>query len=277
MLMSFQYKKKEYDSIPILITLLGIDHHQEPVYRTQGIPMNQFLYCKEGAGELLLDNRKYVIEEGQGFLILKDEPHEYHALEDEDWVLDIIGFNGNIVPLLLRSINLTRSGAFQLTQNGRDLLELHYTRTLRLSRQEIPRKHMILSQEIYSFLTDISTSITRINSKVTDYGNPTITQVIEYMEANYGDDISLDTLAHLVSRTPEYLCSIFKEHTGTTINKYLNQIRLLQASLLLVQEPSMPINEIAAQCGFRSASYFGKQFLKQYEATPNQYRLDHII
>lgn len=274
MLKSFQYKKNEYDSIPLLITLLGIDHHQEPVYRTHGIPMSQFLYCKEGKGELILDNRKYVIDKGQGFLILKDVPHEYHAVEG-DWVLNIVGFNGNIVPLLLRSLKIYQSGAYSLGK--RDIIEAHHAKLLAISEQTIPNKHMVFSQELYCFLTDLSLSLTRISSGAADYGNPTITQVIEYMETNYQEDISLDTLASLVSRTPEYLCSIFKEHTGLTINKYLNSIRLLHASLMLVQEPSLPVNEVATACGFRSPSYFGKQFLKHYNATPNQYRMEHIM
>lgn len=274
MLKSFQYKKNEYNNIPLLLVLLGKDHHQEPVYRVHGVPIYQFFYCKNGQGEVIIDNRKYVIDKGQCFVILKDTPHEYHSTSD-DWILDIIGFNGNIVPLLLRTLKMNQSGAYLLS--GRDLLSTHYDKLIEISNQTIPRKHMILSQELYGFLTDLANSLTHIVSGVADYGNPTITRVIEYMESNYSEDIPLDTLASLVSRTPEYLCSIFKEHTGVTVGKYLANIRMLHATILLVQEPSLPINQVAQACGFRSPSYFGKQFLSKYGVTPNQYRMNHMI
>ena len=274
MLRSFQYKKNEYDSIPLQLVLLGIDHEQEPVYRMHGINLNQILYCKEGQGELILDNRKYVIDKGQCFIILKNTPHEYHSTGDK-WILDIVGFNGSIVPLLLRALKINSSGAYLLS--NREVLEAHHKKLLEIAEQNNRHKHMLLSQETYALLTDLTYCLTHIASGSADYGNPTITQVIEYLEAHYGEDVSLDTLSSITSRTPEYLCSIFKEHTGLTIVKYLNRIRLLHAQILLAQEPSMSINEIAEKCGYSSASYFGKVFAKQYKLTPNQYRMSHLM
>ena len=274
MLRSYQYKKNEYDIIPLQLVLLGDNHEQEPVYRLHGIGLNQILYCKDGQGELILDNRKYIIDKGQCFILLKNTPHEYHRTADS-WVLDIVGFNGAIVPLLLRALKINSSGAYLLS--NRELFESHHHRLLEISEQNSKHKHMLLSQELYALLTDLTYCLTHISSGSADYGTPTITAVIEYMEINYGEDISLDTLAQITSRTPEYLCSIFKEHTGITIVKYLSNIRLLHAQILLVQEPSMPINEIAKKCGYSSASYFGKVFYKQYKLTPNQYRMSHII
>ena len=274
MIKSFQYKKKEYDTIPLQLVLLGHNHDQEPVYRMHGININQILYCKEGQGELILDNRKYIIDKGQCFIILKNTPHEYHSTGGK-WILDIVGFNGSIVPLLLRALKISSSGAYLLS--NRELLEAHHQKLLEISEQNSPRKHMLLSQETYALLTDLTYSLTHIVSDSADYGNPIITHVIEYMESHYSEDISLDTLAQVTSRTPEYLCTIFKEHTGLTIVKYLNGIRLLHAKIMLVQEPAMSVNELAKNCGYSSASYFGKVFLKQYGLTPNQYRMSHLM
>ena len=274
MLRSFQYKKNEYDTIPLQLVLLGANHDQEPVYRMHGINLSQLLYCKEGQGELILDNRKYVIDKGQCFIILKNTPHEYHSTGGK-WILDIIGFNGSIVPLLLRALKINSSGAYLLS--NRDILEAHHKKLLEISEQNSKHKHMLLSQETYALLTDLTYCLTHIASQAADYGNPTITRIIEYLESHYGEDISLDTLAQITSRTPEYLCSIFKEHTGLTIVKYINGIRLLHAKILLVEEPSMSVSEIAIKCGYSSASYFGKVFLKQYKLTPNQYRMSHLM
>ena len=274
MLRSFQYKKNESDSIPLKLILLGSDHEQEPVYRMHGINLNQILYCKEGQGELILDSRKYVIDKGMCFIILKNTPHEYRSTGGK-WLLDIVGFDGSIAPLLLRALKIHSSGAYLLS--NRDLFELHHQKLLELSTTTSRHRKTLLSQETYAFITDLAFCLTHVASNAADYGNPTITQAIGYMEAHYEEDISLDTLAQVTSRTPEYLCSIFKEHTGVTIVNYLNGIRLLHSTILLVQEPSMSIKEIAKLCGFSSASYFGKVFSKRYKMTPNQYRMSHIM
>lgn len=274
MLRSFQYKKNEYDAIPLKLVLLGANHDQEPVYRMHGINLNQIIFCKEGQGELILNNRKYVIDKGQCFIIFSNTPHEYHSTGGK-WILDIVGFNGSIVPLLFRALKINSSGAYLLS--NREMLEDHHKKLIEIAEQNSRHKHMLLSQETYALITDLSFCLTHIASGSADYGNPTITQTIEYLEAHYGEDVSLDTLAQITSRTPEYLCSIFKEHTGLTIVKYLNGIRLLHAQILLVQEPSMSIKEIAEKCGYSSASYFGKVFFKQYKLTPNQYRMSHIM
>ncbi len=273
-LKSFQYKKNEYEKLPLLLVLLGHNHDQEPVYRTHGVPMYQILYCKEGQGELIVDNRKYYIEKGQCFFIQKDAPHEYHSTSKK-WILNIVGFTGPIVPILLRTLKLDSSGTYLLKTNSN--FQSHMETLIQISNDDSPRTRLLLSQELYSLLTDLTSELTHIKSSAADYGNPTITHVIEYIESHYYEDISLDTLADISSRTPEYLCSVFKKHTGLTIISYINNIRLLHASIALIQTPSKPINEISNECGFRSPSYFGKLFSKHYGMTPQKYRLQHIL
>lgn len=275
MLQAFQNRKNDFNTIPLLLSLLGKDHHQEPVYRTHGVPINQVFFCKSGQGEVLIDSRKYVIDKSQCFVILKDIPHEYHCTSGEDWVLDIIGFNGAIVPLLLRTLKLNTSGAYLLGK--RDLIESHVNSIVELAANNDKNLNMLLSQKLYCLLTDLSKVITSVSSAGADYGNPTITQVIDYIESNYSNDISLENLAEIAHRTPEYLCNIFKKCTGSTPVGYITSVRLIHAMTLLVQEPSLPVNQVAIQCGFRSPSYFGKVFAKHYGMTPSDYRMKHIM
>ncbi len=274
MLYSFQTRKTDYDRIPIILTMLGISHHQEPVYRPRGLPVHQIFYCTAGKGEVLIDNRKYVIEKNQCFFIMKDTTHEYHSVKGQDWVLDIVGFNGAIAPLLLRMLRLNKSGACLMRRI--EVFEEHIDKLDEISRGNYQRKKVMLSKELYSLLVDLSQDITLVASERADYGNPIITQTIDYIEQHCGEDISLDQMANAVSRTPEYLCSLFKKYMGITPLNYITNTRLLRAKLLLVREPATPIVEIAARCGFSNPSYFGHVFKKNYSMTPNQYRMKYI-
>ncbi len=275
MLKAFQYRKNDYNNIPVLLTLLGTEHQQEPVYRTHGVPMNQIIFCKSGQGQLIVDKRKYVIDKNQCFIILKDTPHEYHSISDDNWIVDIVGFNGAIVPTLLRTLKMNLSGAYQLSHI--DVPRKHIQKLLALSSAKGKPANIELSQELFCLLTDLSLLITSVTSDGIDYGNPVITQAIDYIESNYAEDISLDELASYVHRTPEYLCKIFKQYTGSTPVNYINGIRLIHAMNMLVEEPSLPINQVALKCGFRSPSYFGRVFSKRYQMSPNEYRMKNIM
>ncbi|MGR4072539.1 helix-turn-helix domain-containing protein [Streptococcus parasuis] len=67
------------------------------------------------------------------------------------------------------------------------------------------------------------------------------------------------------------LCKCFKERTGQTIFQYLNQYRI-HKSIYLLEQTNKYMIEIALDCGYESDSYYIKQFRKQMNQTPKQYR-----
>ena len=58
---------------------------------------------------------------------------------------------------------------------------------------------------------------------------------------------------------------------GVGFNEYVAGLRVEQAKQLL-RETNLKINQIASQCGFRSASYFIVVFRKQTGLSPSEYR-----
>ena len=98
-------------------------------------------------------------------------------------------------------------------------------------------------------------------------------EIVLYLEDHFDKDISLDDLSAYLHKTPEYLCTSFKSITGETIMHYLRRIRIHRAKVLLMETPDTNIREIAALCGFSSASYFGRVFKESTGYTPQGYRL----
>lgn len=49
---------------------------------------------------------------------------------------------------------------------------------------------------------------------------------MEYVQAHYGETISLADAAGLLSITPEHFCRLFRRYTGQTFLAYVNQIRM---------------------------------------------------
>lgn len=98
--------------------------------------------------------------------------------------------------------------------------------------------------------------------------------VLEYLEQNYRQDITLDTLAGVFHISPAYLSSQFSQKTGQTFTRYLGGLRIKQAMELLAQS-DLSIEQIALESGFRNSNYFFRLFKRTAGRTAGEYRRLH--
>ena len=95
--------------------------------------------------------------------------------------------------------------------------------------------------------------------------------VIEYITQNYDQKIYIETLAEMVSLSPDYFTKMFKDSIGKTPIDYINGIRV-NHSLRLLTMTDIPINEIADELGFSNPNYFHKIFKSYMQTSPLAYR-----
>ncbi|NLU08393.1 MAG: helix-turn-helix transcriptional regulator, partial [Clostridiales bacterium] len=92
-----------------------------------------------------------------------------------------------------------------------------------------------------------------------------------YINKNYRNNITLDTVANMVHLNSSYFSSIFKKEIGMNFSSYLNKIRIEQ-SMFLLRNTDYSILNIALEVGFEDQSYFSKVFKNFTGMTPKQYR-----
>lgn len=95
--------------------------------------------------------------------------------------------------------------------------------------------------------------------------------IIEYIDKNYFEKITLNYLSCLVNLNSEYLCRLFKKATGSTIGDYINFVRISKAEKLL-STTDKTISEISMDTGFASVSYFNRVFKSYKKCSPSVYK-----
>jgi AraC-like DNA-binding protein len=96
-------------------------------------------------------------------------------------------------------------------------------------------------------------------------------QVVEFIQAHIDEPINLRQLASVVSLSPFHFHREFKRSTGLTPGKYIFELRIKQAKVLLC-ESDLPLAQVAVQVGFADQSHFTVAFRKATSMTPRMYR-----
>ncbi|QHS53184.1 AraC family transcriptional regulator [Edaphobacter sp. 12200R-103] len=92
---------------------------------------------------------------------------------------------------------------------------------------------------------------------------------LDYMEANYDRNLSLDELAGLSSYSASHFLRMFRDVVGLTPHAYLTQFRIELAITLL--RSGTPLIDIAGLVGFTDQSHFTRKFKRILGVTPGQY------
>ena len=95
--------------------------------------------------------------------------------------------------------------------------------------------------------------------------------VIDYVEEHFGEKIYIETLADMITVSPDYFTKMFKDSIGKTPIDYINGIRINKA-LELLSVGSVSVNEIAEIIGFSNPNYFHKIFKQYMDTSPLAYR-----
>lgn len=97
----------------------------------------------------------------------------------------------------------------------------------------------------------------------------TIEGVLNYINSNLENDLSIDTIASEFFISKYYLMRKFKNQIGSSIHNYVVQKRLILARSLISDGLSM--SSLCSRCGFNDYSSFVRAFKKVYGVSPSNY------
>ena len=95
--------------------------------------------------------------------------------------------------------------------------------------------------------------------------------IFDQILKNFKEEISIEKLAQMTNFSKAAFCRYFKARTQKTFIEYLSEVRINQACKLL-RESEMSILEICYESGFNNLSNFNRQFRKQMDTNPKEFR-----
>lgn len=133
------------------------------------------------------------------------------------------------------------------------LLSIAHTIIFILSTQELP-------------------SVSALSIAHTPKNIPTeVLKILSYINQHYSQPITLKKLCDKFFLSKVSLCKKFKNVMHCSIMEYVSITRLSKAKLLL-RDTNKSIEDIAMECGFSSANYFGLIFKKEVGLSPLNYK-----
>ena len=110
-----------------------------------------------------------------------------------------------------------------------------------------------------------------LGSAVQNKKNRHIDQMLLMLEENYGEQVTLSSIAEQLGLSPSYVSRIFKEEQGVTFLEYLTEVRM-KFGKQLIATTNLKIKEIGERVGYVKTTYFIKLFKEATGMTPGEYR-----
>jgi AraC-like DNA-binding protein len=236
----------------------------------------EIYYSISGGKQFLIDNKAYKIEPGDLFFINQYESHYLTQIDQDEHERIVISLH----PDFLRSLSTPATEldycfthrepgfshriSLNKNQQQRFMYYIHKITSLSGYAEDVLERIAITELMVFfnkEFLTRQQKAETAENFNY-QYDQQ-VKDILEY--------ISIQLLADHFFLSKSFICRIFKQSTGTTVNKYLTARRISIAKALLSEGAS--VNEVYEQCGFLDYSTFLKAFTKTVGLSPKKYSM----
>ncbi|RJL00924.1 AraC family transcriptional regulator [Paracoccus aestuarii] len=97
-------------------------------------------------------------------------------------------------------------------------------------------------------------------------------RAIGHLRDNLNEPLSETELARLTGQSQSAFSRAFKRHTGTTLVRYRNELRIDLAGHMLLSDPDAKVADICFDVGFSNLSNFNRHFLKLKRMSPSEFR-----
>jgi AraC-like DNA-binding protein len=231
----------------------------------------QLLYITNGNGVFTFGNNKQseLISEGKMFFLMPGVWHTYQPLENSGWKEYWIGFKGTIIEkIVTEGFFLNRLPVFNIGFNER-IIDL-YLKAIEIANEERAGYQQALAGIVMHII-----GLMYYRDKTRGFENEDLISKINKAKVIMRESVYKNIFAEDIAKTLNISYSgfrrAFKEFTGTSPSKYMMELKLNEAKLLL-STSFQSVKNISYSLNFENPEYFSVFFKKRTGITPVEYR-----
>lgn len=231
----------------------------------------EILYVAGGAGEAILEGKKFRLAPGDLVVVNPGTLHEERSDAKAPLRLIFLAIRDFAVPglpagcLSQEKYRVLSCGEYQYK------MDIYLRELLQETSSQI-EFYQEISQGLVSALLVLVMRLIRINPEDEAALSQECQKIKEYLDQNFTSPITLDSLSETVYISKHYLSHLFKEQTGVSPIKYLTSKRMEKACELL-SETELPVSEVSKAVGYENPLYFSQVFKRIYGISPVKYRM----
>lgn len=241
-------------------------------------PFSELFYVVNGSGSFVAEGSEFPVGKNDMVIINPHVQHTEKSLRTTPLEYIVLGIDG--LSFSFENIASAQDGIFMKTAAGAvckyNMQSANVYAYLNIMLEEITSKeenYETVCQNLLEVLLICMLRNDNLSIIQNDHTalNRECTQIKNYLDANYAENITLDTLAALTHMNKYYMVHAFTKHTGLSPINYLLQKRIQEGKYLL-ETTTYSIAQISTMLGFSSQSYFSQAFKKAAGKTPIQHR-----
>ncbi len=232
-------------------------------------------YISKGYGTFKINDEVYNLKQGDIFILLKGMNVEYIASMDEPWEYYWIGFSGSKANECLNRTAIIESYAASCKEDSK--IPYIILNMCEISKTYNPScsDDILLLKELYSLLYALIEEFPKPFEYKDKELHAYIQEAINFINSNYMNSITVNEIANHVNLSRSYLYKMFIKNLKISPQKYLINLRMYKATLLL-KNTKIPIGEVASKVGYSDSLLFSKTFSKYFSMSPLNYRNNQI-
>lgn len=231
---------------------------------------HRLIVTVSGSGTVLVGGEEIDMSPGNGIFIQKNVkyslvPSSERRHPEDEWIVDLLEFGMSHGGMESELFVSRQCVFFRLHDPAAVTASLRRIHDLVVADEKYGP--FLASAELYSLLIELNRETLDV-PRLSDKTSPVIDSVIRYIDDNFTKEISLADLCDVAGGISEqYLCRLFKQHTGKRPVEYILSKRISMARSYL-EKTDMPISDIAKMTGFNNTSYFYRIFKKFVGLSP---------
>lgn len=225
-------------------------------------------FVKEGTGYVTIRQAAYKVGTGQGFVVFPNE--ESHVRSEHTKAMNVtwVAFSGYLVDKYLSRAKLSVYAPVFSDNNDQEM-EKMFDRLLEVSTT-LPNRYCKIMAQLYSVFGALLDNALDAQPETV---SPEfyLFKALDFIDANYQDDISVEDIADSAGINRKTLYAVFKSLTSFSPKDYMIYYRMNKATALL-RDKNLSMGTVAMSVGYRDQFHFSKEFKKNVGMSPSVYR-----